>query len=417
MKRAGILLAALGVTMILAGTAFGAGKVTVTLWHGLTAADGQYMEKLMRKYVSDKNPNIDFQPTAIAWADLYTKMKTAFLSKTLPTLLIFHAQYVPIYADNAIKPFDDIVGSLKLKDKMLPDFYDMTKFNGKTYYIPMTLVTHYTYFWKSDVVSLGFNAANPPGTFDALTSYAVKANRVVNGSKVWGIDAGWGYGPWFNQFLYSNGGKLLSDDGKKAAFNSPAGLAALNLYLDWWYTKQVAPKVETGSFDDEVKRFVGHGASAWMTGTSVIGSIDSIGRDNMAYQHSPGLPNAKAGTTAYFHGFALPRMGSKQADLAALEIVNWMLEPEINADFSAGSGQLPGVTAAYNTDLWRKNGGWLANNSLDKIKPVPYISHKLRDQIQESLDKWFNKVRDREITAQQGLDGAEKEVNQILASE
>jgi len=417
MKRAGFIPIMLAFSLILASTAFAAGKVTVTLWHGLTAADGQYMEKLMQRYVTEKNPNIDLQPTAIAWADLYTKMKTAFLSKTLPTLLIFHAQYVPIYAGNAIKPFDDIVGPLKLKEKMLPDFYNLTKFDGKTYYIPMTLVTHYTYFQKSDVVDLGFNPLNPPGTVKSLTDYAVKATRVVNGVKVWGLDAGWGYGPWWNQLLYAYGGQLLSDDGKKAAFNSSAGLAALNAYLNWWYTKQVSPKADTGSWDDEVKRFVNHGSSAWMTGTSAIGSIESIGRENMAYQHNPGAENIKPATTAYFHGFALPRMGTKQADVAALEIVNWMLEPQINADFSAGSGQLPGVTAAYNTDTWRKNGGWLANDSLDKIRPIPYIAHKDRDQIQETLDKWFNKVRDRQITPQQGLDGAEKEVNQILASD
>lgn len=391
------------------------GKVTVTLWHGLTAADGQYMERLMQRYTAEKNPNIMLEPTAIAWADLYTKMKTAYLSKSLPTLLIFHAQYVPIYAGNAIKPMDDIVAPLKLKEKLLPDFYDLTKYDGKTYYIPMTLVTAYDIFHRQDLVDLGFNPDNPPATFEELTSFGVKATQTVNGQKRWGIDGGYGYGSTWNQSLYSFGGQLLTNDGKRAAFNNQAGLQALNVFLDWWYAKQIMPRAETGSFDDEVKRFLNHGSSAWMTGTSAIGSIDSMGRQNMSFQHSPGVQGIKPATTAYFHGFALPRMGSKEADVAALEIVNWMLEPGINADFSQGSGQLPGVTAAYTTDIWTKNGWWLENNSLDKIRPIPYISNKQRDKIQESLDKWFNRVRDRQISAQEGLSGAEKEVNDILA--
>ena len=324
---------------------------------------------------------------------------------------------LPIYAGNAIKPLDEIVGPLKLKEKLLPDFYNLTKYDGKTYYIPMTLVTAYDIFHRQDLVDLGFNPDNPPATFSDLTNFGMKATQTVNGQKRWGIDGGFGYGSTWNQSLYSFGGQLLSDDGKRAAFNTPAGLQALKVFLDWWYTKGIMPRAETGSFDDEVKRFLNHGSSVWMTGTSAIGSIDSMGRQNMSFQHSPGVEGIKPATTAYFHGFALPRMGSKAADLAALEIVNWMLEPEINADFSQGSGQLPGVTAAYETDIWKKNGWWLENNSLDKIRPIPYISNRQRDQIQETLDKWFNRVRDRQISPEEGLAGAEKEVNGILASE
>lgn len=387
-------------------------KVTVTLWHGLTAADGEYMESLMQRYCTEKNPNIKLEASAIAWSDLYTKMKTAYISKTLPTMLIFHVHHVPIYQDNAIHPIDDLIGPLNLKEKLVPAFYDMTKWEGKTYYIPLSLVTHYQYFHKQDLIDLGYDTKNPPGTIEDLTDYCLK---VQEDKDILGTQIGWSYGSMWNEMLHSAGGTLFDKTGTKAAFNSPAGSKALNVYLDWWYDKEITPREEVGSWDDQAKRFVNHGVSCWHTGSSAIGHIDSIGRENMAYQHSPGFKGKRAYTTAYFHGCALPRMGTEDESKAALEIVNWMLEPDINADFSAGSGQLPGAKAGYNTKIWKEIGWWFENGKTTKVTPVPYISHKKQEKIIETFNIWFNKVRDRKITPEEGLAGAEKDVNKILA--
>lgn len=175
--------------------------MTITLWHGLTSADGKYMEKLMQRYCTEKNPNIKLEANTIAWGDMYAKLPTAYMSKTLPTFYVLHLEVVPQFAGNVLQPIDDLIGPLKLKERLVPECYKITKYEDKTYIVPMTTVTGCNFFWKKDLIDLGYDPAFPPETYEEMTQFGKRATRGEGANKIWGHEIEYNVGVAWNAGL------------------------------------------------------------------------------------------------------------------------------------------------------------------------------------------------------------------------
>jgi ABC-type glycerol-3-phosphate transport system substrate-binding protein len=126
------------------------------------------------------------------------------------------------------------------RDKVdLKAFYDSEikahTFSGELLALPVVVTTNAHFvIWNKDLLrSAGLNPEEGPRTWTQAQEMALKlTKRAGDEIQVYGFDPGTPPGNQIptNQYirwLYHNGGKLLSDDGKKVAFNDQVGLETL----------------------------------------------------------------------------------------------------------------------------------------------------------------------------------------------
>ncbi|GAA1580401.1 ABC transporter substrate-binding protein [Actinoplanes couchii] len=107
---------------------------------------------------------------------------------------------------------------------------------GKIYAVPvknysMGLVYNKTLFAKA-----GLDANNPPKTWAEVRDAAKKIAATGDGVSGYSEYSAGNTGGWhFTSLLYSQGGTILSEDGKKAAFNGPEGKQVLQNLKDMRY--------------------------------------------------------------------------------------------------------------------------------------------------------------------------------------
>ncbi|GAA0453689.1 sugar-binding protein [Paractinoplanes deccanensis] len=121
-------------------------------------------------------------------------------------------------------------------DSVDPALKEVFTDGGKLYAVPvknysMGLVYNKTLFKKA-----GLDPANPPRTWADVRTAAKKISALGGGIAGFSEYSAGNTGGWhFTAELYSQGGDVLSEDGKKAAFNTPQGKQVLQNLKDMRY--------------------------------------------------------------------------------------------------------------------------------------------------------------------------------------
>jgi len=105
---------------------------------------------------------------------------------------------------------------------------DLAKFNGKQIGLAFATSNPIFYYNADLVKKAGGDPDHPPKTWDEVFKLAAKIQALGDG--VTGMAYRWQGDDWmYSALLFGGGGKMLSDDEKKVAFDGPEGLAALKL--------------------------------------------------------------------------------------------------------------------------------------------------------------------------------------------
>jgi multiple sugar transport system substrate-binding protein len=110
----------------------------------------------------------------------------------------------------------------------------MTKVNGKSYGLPWAVGTRALFWNKALFARAGLDTSKAPETWDELLAASRKINALGGGIAGYGVNAGERYVLFkkFMPFAWSNGGQLLTPDGKASAFGSPQNVQALAYFLE-----------------------------------------------------------------------------------------------------------------------------------------------------------------------------------------
>jgi multiple sugar transport system substrate-binding protein len=172
--------------------------------------------------------------------EFQNKMIAAAASNTTPDFTTVELNITPglnvqkIYADVG-KDFS----RLKIKDQFPAAMLRYGTHEGKTYQMPFWVDAAGLFFNRSLLRNAGL-PEQAPKTWDEMTQLAVRLTRAPD---VWGAtipyngSATWMFMPW----VYANGGRLLTDDGKKSLANSEEAGGAFVLWHDLAQKRQVTP--------------------------------------------------------------------------------------------------------------------------------------------------------------------------------
>ncbi|MCW2944512.1 MAG: sugar transporter substrate-binding protein [Actinoallomurus sp.] len=136
------------------------------------------------------------------------------------------------------------VSGVKNYANLQPQLLNVFKGGGRLYGLPKTNYSMGLLYSRKLFAQAGLNPDQPPTTWDEVRADAKKIAALGNGVVGYADYSANNQGGWhFTAELYSQGGDMVTPDGKKAAFNSPQGRAVLqNLQQMRWTDSSMGSK-------------------------------------------------------------------------------------------------------------------------------------------------------------------------------
>jgi multiple sugar transport system substrate-binding protein len=306
-------------------------SVELQYWNPFTGPDGPFMGELVEAF-NQANPNI--RVTMTTQAEYYTQLSTAAASDTLPDVAIVHADQVATQAfRNVIRPMDDIVGQIGVSGDDFPEaVWNAGEVAGSRYAIPLD-IHPMTMFYNADLLGeAGISA--PPTNREEFE----QAAQAVTGDGNFGfmITAGFPVQQIFSMLLHQYGGSWFNEDGTEAAWNSEAGVQA----LQWMKDAQANYSEPNLEVDAELNAFKGGNVGMvwngiWQT-TNLTGEGVAFNGQATAVPQIGDQPAVWAGS----HQLTLPSRANVDTckDAAAGVFIRYLLD---NSVTWARAGQIP----------------------------------------------------------------------------
>jgi len=399
-------------------------------WHAMTGANNYRVNTLAKKFNESQS---DYKVTAVykgSYPEAMAAAIAAYRAGNAPTLLqVFEVGTGTMMASKgAIKPVYEVMA--ESGEKFDPKAYVpavsgyYTNYKGQMLSMPFNSST--TVFWynKDAFEKAGLDPNQPPATWPAAVAAMAKlkasghACPFTTGWQVWTqLES---FSAWHNvPYLTKDNG--FSGPDAKLVFNGPLQVRHIQDMQDWIKKGYF---VYGGRKNEPEAKFYSGECAMMITSSAAYGTIKQnakfkFGESSMPYYNDV----AGAPQNTIIGGASLWVMGGKKKDeyKAVAKFLNFLSQPEIQAQFSEETGYVPITTAAY--DLVKKQGFYEKNPGTDVavqqlIVKTTNNSRGVRagnlSQIRDVTDEELEAVWAGKKTAQQALDDAVKRGNEII---
>ncbi|MBS0521021.1 MAG: ABC transporter substrate-binding protein [Proteobacteria bacterium] len=194
------------------------------------------IEEIVKAF-AQKHP--DIQVKLLAPTKAYEETASAVLrgavTGTMPDVAFNGTNLMHLFVDRKLAvPLDGFVKKEKDWDKQgyVPGMISTGMVNGQLYGLPFALSTPILYFNADLVRKAGGNPDKPPQTWPELLALAHKitdpAANTHGAYMVWTTTGNY----LWQELLFTNDGHMLSADGRKVGFDTPAGLKTFEILRD-----------------------------------------------------------------------------------------------------------------------------------------------------------------------------------------
>lgn len=367
-------------------------------WNNALSAQGmQYM---------GLHPDVKIVYSYIVHADLNTKITTSLAAGAPPTIMGVYGPWMPQLIDgNWLDPAPD--DTLQDLDANFPKVMkEAATYNGKVFGyvqhigIPVPIISLDLY--EADQVT-------PPTSYDELLAGNQKLDK-KDASGNWtqfgttlatSKGGSWNVIDW-SAVLFSYGGSFLTEDGKKSAFNSDAGIQAANIY------QQLAhPEAPGDAF------VLGKSAMAWDGPWAKSNYAASAPK--LRYKAILPLKGPVAQVVgSYVWFWVVSAAATPEQKAAAWKFLGWLSAPEQYAAQFRNVGLLP-ITNKLPEELAKDEWAQTFSQALNYAK-VYYAKHPKWEQLDVAIGEEMERFCAREVKVQEFLKTAADKVDQILAA-
>lgn len=385
----------------------------------------------------DQNKHVTVKVTILDWGSAWTKITTAATSGQGPDIMQLGTTWVPAIASmNGIDDISSKVSQVGGSDAYIPASWNTTMIKGesKVYGIPWFVDARAIYYRKDAFQQAGVDPKSAFATWDSFKEALKKVNGVtVDGQKMsaFGVPGKNDWNVVHNIFpwVWGAGGEAISEDGKKAVFNSDNGVNGIMFYTGLAH-EGLVDKSSLEKNSAQIESDFGDGKTAvmisgpWMlknfaTSADAGGMGDKAAAKNYGVAPLPAGPNGQA---TFIGGSNLTVFkGSKNKD-AAWDVIKYLSSDEAQMAYSKLSGQLPAKKALIESPELTKDSGFAAfSEAVKKAKTYPSIPQW--GPTETALQKYFGNVWDIVAgvngtysieSVKKQLDQAAKEVDAIL---
>jgi ABC-type glycerol-3-phosphate transport system substrate-binding protein len=205
-------------------------RVTISWWHFWTDATIRPVIAEMIEEFERAHPGVTVELVDLTWADGHDKIAIAFSSGSAPDVVELGSDWILEFSST--KHLHNLTDSVEpvREDYMM---WDPAIYDDSIYAFPWILGTRVLYANTDLLRKAGYDSGFKPHDWDQL----LKASRSINGR----IPGAYGFGSnsaerhrlykKFLPFLWSNGGDILTENGRQCRLDSPEVLVALEYYI------------------------------------------------------------------------------------------------------------------------------------------------------------------------------------------
>jgi multiple sugar transport system substrate-binding protein len=202
----------------------------------------EFENALLAEFVK-QYPDIEVEVTTIPWGEFFTKFVSAFEAGKGPDVFYLAGSYAPQWAYSGwAKDLEKFKNEIDLND-FSPTALNIWTFEGKLFGIPLRLDARMLACNMGLIKQAGYDRA-PRYWPEEVLEWSKAMTKEDIGQYGIGIVGrqtdSLMYEMWLS-WIYTNGGKILSDDMKECVINTPEAIEALQFYCDLLNKYKVAP--------------------------------------------------------------------------------------------------------------------------------------------------------------------------------
>lgn len=241
MKKTFLLATAIALVLPAAASAE---DIVLKFWDNQQTESGlsQYQQEAVKSFEA-ANPGIKVEVTTIPYPEYQQRLLTAVQGGNAPDVSTVDQIWVAAFAAaGAIEPLDEIAkGAGVTADTFFPGAWASANYDGKLWGIPFNVDVWQFSFYNDDLLKAAGVDPASIATFEGLKAAGEKLTDAANGKFGIGLFAHKGEDTVvvMDSFIFSNGGKVLNDDGS-CGLTSDASVGALA------YLQSLAPYAPAG---------------------------------------------------------------------------------------------------------------------------------------------------------------------------
>lgn len=317
-------------------------QVEIEYWQYTFAQRVQAIDELIKRFEA-ANPGIKVKHTHVPYDDFRVKIAAAIPAGQGPDVVqLFYGWLQDYLKAGLLQPLPAGAFSAAEIEKEFFPIVQQMKLDGKYYALP-TAVRSLALFWnKALFKEAGLDPEKPPATLDELVEYAKKlTKRSPNGDLLQAgltIDMGGQDHHWLREVLIRQyGGAPYSADKKTVTYNTDAGVAATQWYIDLAAKSKVG---QIGFLTDGVTAFRSGKAAMTIDGSFRLGALDNQKGLDYGVAELPANKGIKANFASYWvNGITAKATGAKQD--AAVKLLKFITTPEAMELWMTTVGELP----------------------------------------------------------------------------
>lgn len=331
-------------------------RTPILFWAPFTGVNFTALQEQFAAFNESQDEIVAIAESQGSYADLNKKFTAALQARTVPDIVCFpERQWLQFYFSDALAPLDEYFDDSWNLDVYLQNYVDEGKAGGSAYVVPFARSTPLFYFNRSRYQELGLPEQGP-STWDELAQFAPELGGIeVSGKKLAAL-AFSSADAWFGQAQIWAWGGANSKDFDVTIGEQP-GIDWLSWQRDFIHRDQFGymAKDPVTDFTTELTAGV-QGSTASLRGITEnapfdVGCAFMLGKEEQ-HTHCP-----TGGS-----GLSLVRTESKERQDACAQLLRFLAEPEQSAAWHKGTGYVPIVEAARDTqtvkDLVAENANY-----------------------------------------------------------
>ena len=414
-------MVACGDTTKQAGKKTADGKIQIEYWYGL----GGKLDENMQKIITDFNSSQDkYEVKGVAQEDYdatFKSLQAGIAAKKSPALALLEADKVDIL-DNKdlltnISDYTSKDADFK-EEKYLQSFLETGKKGDKLFAFPIYGTTQVLYYNKQAFKDAGISE-------DSLKTWTGVAEAAKKLTKKDGDEVSfYGWEPmWKKDNLIdaslSNGGKILSDDGKQVLINSQEWIEVWDSFRKWIHEDKIM-RVHSGGQGWEywtaTVNDVMKDKAAGYTGSS--GDQGDLNFDKLAACEQPAFKSGKESKPiAEARLLAIPKDVSDEEKQGAYEFIKYFTSAKVSAEWSIASGYISVNKESASIPEFVE---YVKKNPQAAV-PTAQAAHATKVfidptgvKISDALKIAADKVEIENVSAKEALDEAQKTAQEAL---
>lgn len=377
------------------------------------------MEAVAAAYTKD-HPDVTIEVQATGWDEYWTKLEAAATSNSMPDIFWMHTNQMYKYADSGfLADCSEIVDEADYSEISVENSKGS---DGKLYGVPKDKDFVQLVYNKELFDAAGVEYPDENWTWDDLEAASAEIHEKTGkyGYMAYAHDQ---IGYW--NFVYQNGGQILSDDGQEAHYTDPAVADAIKYYIDLQQNDWCPTQEQFANTGASEMLFSGEGAMYFAGNWDLVNLCMTYPEMNGKWDVAvlPKCPNPAAGdgraTISNSVCYATAEKGKNKA--LAMEFLKFLGSEEGQRVQGESGVAIP----AYNglEETWVKtfadNGYQL---SVDQLIPmfdysIKYINNPSRPTWEPRVEQIMLDIYAGNNTADEGIQKMQDTVTEAIADE